>query len=183
MSATLLKLPGTAAQTTPGTIWVNPNNIKLDDGVFATCTLPPTSESRTLRATNYGFNISTDPGTVIRGFRLEIKGKTNIADKIWKIGIYNAGQIGHQYQDVANLTGTNTAYFFGGPNSLFGCRQGVDFTVSNLADATFGFYMTALSVHEVGNSTCSLDCFKMQIFYSIGDVIYDSNMIAAGIVT
>lgn len=79
----------TSSQTkSPGTVvsdgsygdvlWVNPNNVKVNDGVYSTCTLV-NEYSDGLAVSNFGFTIPSN--ATITGFLIEIKCKTTSVEQ------------------------------------------------------------------------------------------------------
>lgn len=76
-------LPGgtiTDSSATGTVAWVNPNNVKLDDGVFATFTTAAgtgLTKSHYIEATNLGFSIPA--GATINGIQVDVVRKANVA--------------------------------------------------------------------------------------------------------
>jgi hypothetical protein len=158
--ATAATPPGTAADS--GASWANPNNIKLNDGVFATATVGSTPSSL-LEGTNFGFSI---PATAtIIGIQVDIKGFETHSGLIsvnpdCSIQLFKAGVLVGNVEFFTAPT-ANAFFGFGSSSDLWGST----WTPADINNANFGaaFQARGLAAH---NYSWSIDYMQITIFYS-----------------
>lgn len=154
-----------------GGTWVNPNNIFLDDGVFATN--GPPGNTAFIQGSGFDFSF-LPPGSVITGISVRIKGLSSIAGTTWMKNIQlvipdpnsatgwhlSVGDKGTgTFQTQTGLTLANTSFSFGGSNDLWG----EVITPAMLQDPAFGIRVRV--DHTGAGVTISLDCFTITVTY------------------
>lgn len=136
--------PGTAATVSVGQItWTNPNNIKVQDGVFATSGPGVTD---LLEGTNFGFAI---PATAtILGIQVDIKGfethtgLTNVFPDC-SLQLLKAGNLIGNVEFQTAPKGANAFFSFGGPSDLWGATwTPTDINGTGFGGAFQGFSIT-----------------------------------------
>jgi hypothetical protein len=141
-----------------GNAWANPNNIKVQDGSFATITVPA-SPGDLLQATNFGFGLP--PSALIQGIFVEVKGKRlgtaggtatyTLLKGGTLVGTVNNGQ------GAVALPTSNGFISIGGPAALWG----TGWTPADINAAGFG-----VSIDPGGTSnTYSIDFVRITVYY------------------
>jgi len=164
--------PGTAATVGPGVQpWANPNNIKVEDGALATCTLfnsppinPPNTPSEYLTATNFGFAI---PGTAtVLGVKVEIK-KRQVSGTS---AVYDSSVqlvAGGSTQNKGKLTawsGSLSFYTYGGATDKWGSTT---LTPALVNDPAFGARIAVQCTGDPGSgAVAGVDFIRITIYYS-----------------
>ena len=169
--------PGTAASNTSGGLsiaWTNPNNIKVADGAFASCTTGFNGFSQNLTATNFGFS----PVGTILGIQVDIKYTgTNTSSlnglnvTLTKDGVGGVGQ-----KTMIPVPGSNTQISFGGPNDLWGSG----WIASDISASTFGAFIQ-FSQGNGPNVTINVDYLQITIFTLPGAITVGAP--GAGLIT
>jgi len=138
--------------------FTNPDEMKTDDGVFATfdMTFPP--DSGITSATDFDFTTS---GTIV-GFEVKIKCKESAAAiKLDLVQLENLGlATGDNKGTAAEISTVSTEYVFGGPADMWG----TSLTSAQINGITFGvrFRFTKIS----GTPTVSVDYVKIKVYYT-----------------
>ncbi|MFA5696431.1 MAG: hypothetical protein WC917_03205, partial [Bacilli bacterium] len=151
-------LPSTAAQQSFGTVqWVNPDNIKIEDGSFATMTLA-SQTAYELLVSNFGFTIPSN--AIITGIKLEVKGKNlNGAG----LGVFEIGAGSGEY--IA-LTTSNDWQSYGGSTIKWGMSYQY-LKPAYINSSAFGFSLLPENGDPL-TDTISLDAARVTIYYNIG---------------
>lgn len=183
--------PGTASDIAvtvlgqPAIAWSNPNNIKVNDGSFATATVTPFSGSNYgtqttdfLVATNYSFS-GISSGALVTGIQVDVKGlqsqqtaapnQAQVFAWLTKNGTVVVGS-----GKTLVLPLTNSTISFGGPSDNWGQLL----TGSDVNASTFGVMLQAEAVNDngglVGTVTFSVDFVQVTIFVSGTPIVLGS---------
>jgi hypothetical protein len=160
--------PPTAAAdgTVPGgTIWANPNNIKLNDGVFATATCSSASNpTDLLQATAFNFAISST--STVAGIQVDIEGKqthTGVGDanpNCWA-QLLKAGTLAGNREYRTFTNGVASGFVtFGGSSDLWGST----WSPADINNANFGVGFQGL--FSIAATNWSIDFMRITIYYS-----------------
>lgn len=164
MANTGALLPGTAASASIGTAWVNPNNIKLDDGSSATCSSSAdfSVSSAQLNATNFSFGIPA--GAVINGIVVQIKrAKNRITINDNTVTVLKAGATTANRRVVGTWPDSLEYISYGSPTDLWGTT----WTVANVNASTTGCRLiVAITGDSINNTIASVDAVKMTVYYN-----------------
>lgn len=177
MAVTSYRFPGTVISwdhdSDGGVAWTNPGNAAADDNTDATkgYTTATPSTPELLRATNFGFTTSDIPtSSSIVGIELVqeawlVAGTVTVRDTVAQMIIANAAAGTNQGASANTLTGTRTAYTYGGPTSLLGTT----ITDTQARDSQTGWMVQweALAL-GMGAQTGGVDYMKMRYYYSTG---------------
>lgn len=153
--------PGAAADL--GATWTNINNIKVDDGAFATVSVLHGATSSTAQGTNFGFAI---PATAtINGILVEIKGFVtgggsgfggNTVAQLVKAGAAVGSTV------FNSLSGSSAYIAFGSSTFLWGSTWApADINASN-----FGVNFIVKNPSLVGTAAFSVDAVRITVFYT-----------------
>jgi len=161
--------PVTAATVSfnPGDIpWSNPNNIKVQDGLFSTVTLNPGQYVQYLEATNFGFSIPL--ANTITGIQVEIKGfftGTPGGDALL-FSMAKGGFPAGFSNNIAVLPTSNGFVSYGGSSSLFGTT----WTPNDINQTGFGVFLGGFGSGQSTPITFSIDFVRITIFSQGGPV-------------
>lgn len=125
--------PGTASSSGSGSVWTNPNNIKVDDALSAATGNTGAGYTQKLLGTNFGLAAT---GSSVVGITIKIKADGNNAPVFGTPTMYaQLLKAGVPYGTVKNLplNGSGT-YTFGGATDLWGGS----WSVSDINDVNFG---------------------------------------------
>lgn len=143
MSATGILYPNTAASvhTAQSTdVWVNINNMKTVNGVYATNPVAPGGFTENAAATNFSHGLAQNPATVITGVQIYLKGiKTDyVGDQgISGLGlVYNGNPVGPSIGGDLVPINVSTDLSYGGPGVV--PVNGIN---TMLGSSTFGAYL------------------------------------------
>lgn len=170
MTSTGLTLPGTVTTAINGggsLDWTNPNNVKLDDGSYATCAPDATTTTFTyhLRVTNFGFSVPA--GATINGVTFEVQANASndaVAGnlRLRQSQLVKAGALtGTADTTVSNLTTSDANYTRGSASSLWGATlASTDTNASNFGGDVY------FDTTDVVARTISVDYFKLSVDYT-----------------
>ena len=154
--------PGTMADdASVGTeAWVNPNNAKVSDNVYATAYFDEVSISHYLKATNFGFSIPT--GATINGILVEIERRDldeRATDSSVKI-IKADGSIGSENKaDTVNRWPFSDTYkAYGGATDLWS----ETWTPEDINDTDFGVVLSTIG----GFTAADVDHIRITVYYT-----------------
>lgn len=122
--------------------WANPENAKVQDGLYAKATLAEVS-SKYLKATNFGLGPFVPTGATVKGIEFDVTlfnlvPAAAMADKA--VRAVKGGAIGTtDKSNVGNWPTVLTLRTYGGPADLFGTT----WTVANVIAANFGIAISA----------------------------------------
>ena len=159
--------PGTAATfgDTGTTAWTNPNDIKVEDGNFATdISIGPSGPfADRISGTNFGFALATN--TTILGILVEVKGFATFTGS-------QSGGLGVQLLKGGATAGaaqfntwpaSNAFVSFGGTSDLWGTT----WTPNDINQATFGALISGTILNVAGNGNFNIDFVRITV-YGIG---------------
>ena len=159
--------PTTATDVTygAGNAWTNPNNIKLNDGNFATVTCATaTNSSDLLQGTAFGFSV---PSTAtIRGIEVDIKGKqthTGLGDGFPNsaVQLLKAGTlVGNTNYNTFPRAGANAFIAFGSSSDLWGST----WVPADINDTNFGASFQAF--FSKASTAWSIDYMQITVTYT-----------------
>jgi len=156
--------PTTAVDdATQGTLaWTNPGNVMVEDGIFATRSVSPSTITHFIKTTGYGFSIPA--GATIDGILAEVKVKgadTQSTDSAVKI--VQGGTIGGTDQSTNVQLSTTLAYrSFGGAANLWG----LTWTDTDINSSGFGFCYSVRRGTSETSSTASVDAMRLTVYYT-----------------
>lgn len=182
--------PNASGPLTPGTTgtngdvgttaWTNPNNAKIEDGVFATVTSagPAGPFADELKCTNFGFAV---PSTaVISGVLVEVKGKATFTGAQIATAhgqLIKAGTATGNDQTFSNLYTTSLQFGSAGSSTDL---WGLSLSASDVNDANFGFMLNTRILNVAGNANLSIDVVRITVYY-LGGVSINSTAGAGSI--
>lgn len=161
--------PSTASSSGAYGSWTNVNNVKVDDGNYASGDVSNIGNGGTanyIAVSDYGFSIPT--GSTIDGILVEFKRyganvKSPDGMLVNHPAIMKAGSI------VATKAGTDTwptstpAYVsYGGPTDLWG----QSWTASDINNSGFGAQIAAVSTTGGTSSTAFIDAIRIKVWYT-----------------
>jgi len=159
--------PGTMADDdTVGTVaWVNPDNAKVSNDVYATFTFPIDATSHYLKATNFGFSIPS--GATINGILVEIErivptgGTGQVNDSEIKI-VKSDGTIGDTNKSTgATWSATESYISFGGSSDLWG----EEWEAEDINDSDFGVVLSATISNQFVASYGRVDHIRITVYF------------------
>ena len=161
--------PGTAASESvlpeDDVTWGNYNNIKANDGAYATCALPKTKISYRLKATNFDFSAVPD-GSTINGIVVEIERKGSLADVLidFRVQLLDAAGalVGDNKQDYGYYATSDETITYGTPTNTWGASP----TAAMVKDADFGVVMSTTTADLASTRTASVDFIRMTVYYT-----------------
>ena len=173
--------PGTVATVAIGgsfdVDWVNPDNVKADDGNYATVSTTialNVVDSYILKCTNFGFSIPD--GVTVTGIKVEVQKKCNFnitnknaVDDNPYIKLIKGGTIQGIDHSNSNVYATSDEIIiYGSSTDLWG----LTLSSSDINSSDFGFSMATYVVNEVDADivTASIDFIRMTVYYT-GDVV------------
>ena len=156
-----VNLPGTVTQMPIGSqAWIDPNNVKLDDGNVATCFYSSGRTTSMIRGDNFGFAIPTD--ATIDGVEFKVEksqSASSAVDKYVYLTDSNISFIGDNKADTGTQwTGTLTSKKYGGATD----KWGTTLTPAIINDSDFGVAISA----TLNNSTVSIDYLQLTVYYT-----------------
>lgn len=163
--------------------WVNLNNIKLDDGVFATQArahnAAGNAPAQYFQAQSYLFT-DVPTGSAILGLQVELRWKTSTANNTLKdtevILIKPDGTYTPNKATYTFATTVSTLYTFGGATDTWGHA----WKLSDLTNATFGVFFRFTNVSTVTDDTANVDYVAVQVTYiPPGRAVYIRNVLNA----
>lgn len=119
----------------PGAAWTNPGNITADDANYATSSSAPGTNTRNLKATNFGFSIPA--GSTINGIQFAFKWKkTAGTPQLILCQTINASGVigGTNLADGYSVPATEESKTYGATNQLWGRT----WLASDINDVDFG---------------------------------------------
>lgn len=163
------KYPTSAAKTSFGLegTWTDENNIKLDDGQFATClTIGSTGSSESLLATGFEFDIPE--GAEILGVEFEVKVKAADNNIFVIEGLrlrLDGGNLGDYLVSNTPVTTVDEYKSFGGEEVLFGA----ELTPEIVNSESFGVAVRVgwASVPFGSSSLLSIDAVRGTVYYNV----------------
>jgi hypothetical protein len=172
-SGTITILPSTnlftatttaATSSDSGSSWTSPQLALVEDGSFATATIPDSSSSSHIKATNFGFSIPSNG--YITGITAGVKAKrTGGSDISINCQIIKGGVIGGNEKSAGTST-TLTKYFLGGDTDLWGNTL----TYSDVNSSNFGLACKGVNDGVVDSTTFSLDSMELKVWYVTGRI-------------
>lgn len=143
---------------TVGTVeWVNPDNAKASDNVYAVFTSGGTDISHYLKATNFGFSIPT--GATINGILAEVEGKVG-AFSYYVDGFAVKANVIKTPRFQQGIFTTTEAYIpYGSSSSLWGQA----WTAADINDSGFG-----IAIDTNSGFGASIDHIRITVYYTAG---------------
>lgn len=174
-SATLMsqcRFPGGAANGTGTDVepWTNVNNVKLDDGNYATNALDD-ARSYTIDCSDFGFSIpelATIVGIVVNAGVKDIDGANVLTDATVRLTDVS-GPVGETKNDEDGdgtpnwvWSSAETEIDFGGTNDLWGTT----WSPAHINDSSFGCQFTVTNPeHE--DATAAVDYIEICVYYTV----------------
>lgn len=170
-------------QTATGTGWTNINNIKVDDGVFATLAIPFNAggnrPGQYFTAQKYAFT-DVPVGSAILGIQVEIHAKTTTSNTTLvpaevllqkPDGTYTGNKGTSTF-----LTTVNTYTTYGGAADMWG----YGWKSSDLLGTNFGVFIRFTNISTTTNDTANVDFVGIQCTYiPPGRIVYFRNSTSA----
>lgn len=170
MSTTTATLPGTAADDSAvGSLtWANPDNIKLDNGSYATAFSSGANQTHYLKATNFGFSIPG--GATVDGIEVKIERKSlegvppdTAFDNAVKLVDGDGNVVGDNKADANEWASADEVITYGGAGDDW--NAGLDDTDIN--NSNFGVVLTADLTRAFGSGiTGYIDYITVEVTYT-----------------
>lgn len=177
--------PGTVSTEGSSVVFSNINNVKVEDGVYSTASLP-SGVSSTLFARN--FNPGIPSNATITGMEIRLKGLasgtdtqfygwptisatsesaaiSNPAPNNYFIGVLTSS---NTFYTAGASTGWSTNFWGGYVDSNTG-EPAPDPTIAQINSTNFGFFVGFLNLAGTA-SNVSVDTMQLKIYYEIGGV-------------
>jgi hypothetical protein len=156
------------AGTGAGGSWTNPTNISSDDNNYATTTITNNSNSGTLSATNFGFNIPVNAN--INGVQVSIgrlASGSNVRDNTVQL-IVGGTQSGNNNASASNWPTSEAAASYGSTSSIWGLGS---LTPAQVNASNFGVALVVRNNGAGSSRTASVDFIQITITYTITGTI------------
>jgi hypothetical protein len=175
--ANVTKFPTTAqsVQYSNSISWTNIDNIKADDGSFASVTLANDEYSYSARSSNFNFGIS--PLATIEGLVVSIERYASLANVISDYSIYlSIGSLilTPNQSNSAYWSTTNSVVTFGSPSDLWDRSHGISVNILNNMDVN----LVCRNTGGYSTATAYIDYVKATVYYSIDGVKFSSSSLA-----
>lgn len=165
-----LKSAGTVANDASlgGTAWVNPENAKASDNVYANCEPADNSYTQLLKATNFAFAIPAEATITGVEVEIEVKGTGISATMIdADVRLVAGGNIvGSQKAQNKALPAADTYFVYGGASTLWNTEPigGVKLTPAVINAANFGVVFRGF--HQVALKLGQVDHIRIRVYYT-----------------
>lgn len=169
MATTAILFPGTVdVSGTESKTWANPNNVKVDDGSYATQVPQSYVNSRVMRCTNFGFTLPST--STVNGITLTIKRRRSggtqgdVGDDLIRVLLAGVGT--GTNQATAGYWGTSiVTQTYGGPALLMGLTTAPLY--SDVNNVNFGCQIRLYGTQFIPNDrNADIDVVGMQIDYT-----------------
>lgn len=163
------------------TLWTNLNNIKVDDGTYATSTVPIPALVYNNLFQAQGVSFADVPlNAALVGITAQIHWKTTTANNTlqdYEIKLIKPDGTMTVSKASNTFATTSATYFtYGGPNDMWG----YGWKQSDITNANFGLYVNIKNVNAVTSDTANIDFVGFQVTYlPPSRVVYIRNALAA----
>jgi len=163
-----------ANDNTVGTIdWSNPSSANISDDSYATASLGSSAVTHYLKATGFGFSIAA--GATINGIQVDVERNGDSGNKILdnSVRLVKGGTIsGDEKAKLGTWPNPPDQYItYGNSTDLWG----LNWTYSDINNASFGFVISAKHDDTGGTKTASVDCIRITVYYTILAATASSN--------
>jgi hypothetical protein len=144
--------------------WTNPGNASASDNVYATISVPGTTTTNYLKATNFGFNIPV--GATITGVVAEFERKNgaviqDAADSTIKL-VLGGTPSGNNLSAGATWSNSDVYGSIGSSSNLWG----LSLTPADINSSNFGVAISAILDQGNNGTTASIDHIRMTVYYN-----------------
>lgn len=153
------------------TDWSSQSNASVNDCVEALCTMAVSTQSYYLKATNFGFNVSSD--ATINGILVEIKWwDSQSSNKVqdWKVRIIKGGTIsttemasGQIANGILTCSTSDPYDSYGSSSSLWG----ETWTPADINVTNFGFAFACQNLDTGLSRSARIDHIRTTIYYTL----------------
>ena len=158
-----------------GTSWTNPTNVEANDGSYATCTLPISSDGFSfgsyLSITGFGFSIPI--GAIINGIVVDAWGHADANSQVELLcQLLKAGSGSGSSKISDILTTSDEDYTLGTSSDLWGATL----TYSDVNTSNFGVRIRGAN-QDTSTHVLSLDYVSITVYYTASGFIHSFGVI------
>lgn len=160
--ADLKGVGGAPCDGSPIRFWTNPMNAAVQNDTYATYSLPKSTVSNCLSATNFAFGIPA--GSTIDGIEVRYDGYEPMLIES-NLYLHKAGVLAGANRfagAITQVTDTDTYRVYGGAADMWGTGYGL----ADVTHATFGCAMQ-FSNPDLADHTMHVDHLQIKIYYSL----------------
>jgi hypothetical protein len=156
---------GTNDASIGSSAWLNPGNITLDDGNYASSSIPSNATSNRIKAQGFGFSIPSD--ATITGVLVEPKVSAPVGANVYTIQVAlldtSGTVVGAKVPTFSAWTSTFVYRTYGGPSDMWGQTL----TPAFVNSSNFGASLQAQDNNATLDREGRIDAIRITVYYDL----------------